>query len=253
MKRALIIAVLAVALGAALTVWAKVGRPRLWHQVGPIQVLGGPEEAWVFVEKELVAEPPGWGWGEQRFLSLGCNQEVVVINSRGVQRRITIPEGKEVTFHENISRIFRQEDGFYLLRGSSMGWHGSIFKWEENHFRLLPLHAYGDFLKAQGLEHSNVPEFDPAIGRLTEKNNWKHLLAERLWILAPFGFTWNGQRFEIIVRQEPTSTKLIIRSLQPGNQWEAVLLEIDPSPKRITRQEYRKLWDSEEPGYRKSD
>lgn len=244
------VSVLVVAAGYFLLSSLGVGQPyRSWHAVGPIQVIGGPEEAWVFVEKNIVAERPGWG--EHRALRVGCNQQVVIITAEGVKSRISIPDGTEVTSHKNISRIFRQNDELYLLRGESMGRNGSLFKWETDHFNLLPLPSHDEFLKVHGLDKSNAPVFEPAIDGLTEKSRWKHLCVGVDWILAPFTFTWNGQRFEIKDDRQPGTTNVRIRSLGPDNRWEDVVLQFDPTPKEITGDEYQRLWDREELGYRK--
>jgi hypothetical protein len=216
------------------------------YGVGPIQVLGGPDEIWVFMERNILAARTGWS---DYYLRIACDQEVIIFRASGEKKRISIPDGKEVTFHENMSRVFRHNNDLYLLRGASGGWHGSLFKWENDHFELMPLESYYDFVKANGLDE-NIAQFDPGLDRLTEQGGWTHLCGDVDWIMAPFTFTWNGQEFEIEDERQPGDTKVHIRSLGLERQWEEVLLQFDPTPIEITRDEYERLWNSEEPGHR---
>jgi hypothetical protein len=226
------------------------GPYRSHYDLGLVHVIGGPDEAWVFIEKWVYAERPGSGSGGRRSTSVGSEQQVVVFTPDGVNRTIPIPTGLGITFHPNISRVLRQQDGFYLMRGESMGRHASLFRWQDNHFALLPLEAHHQFLKDHGLEHSRLPEFDPALDRLTEANGWRVLLAVDRGP-APSAFEWNGRRFEMGVVWGPPETKLQLRCTDPARAWEAVILSFDPTSREITPDEYEALWKRKEPGYPK--
>lgn len=228
-----------------------MGQPyRSWYGVGPVQVLGGPDEAWLFMERNIVVEHPP-RWAEHSACRVGCRQQVVVFTPQGVKDTIAIPEMREVTFHRNISRVFRQKDGFYLLHDPSMSWEGALLHWEGDHFELLPSEAYTKFLEKYGRGDGRVVVLETTLDRLTQENGWKLLLAEVDTVLMPFRFSWWGQRFELTVERGPGLTEVRLRSTGPGREWDAAVLSFDPTPREITRTEYQELRAHDEPGYRK--
>ena len=125
--------------------------------------------------------------------ALGHLQEVLVVSETGKVSRIpiSIPEG--VTFHPNISSILRVDDDFYLYQGFSMNTHRSVYKWETDHFRLLPLGESEAFLRDRSL--SGVDPADDAIDQIPLSADWKRVFHDAY--LYESAFEWNGGRYEL--------------------------------------------------------
>ena len=220
-----------------------------WYAIGPVQVLGGPDEVWVFAEKSVVIRIPG-RFVEAPIRTNGHHQEVVVFDANGPKERIVIPE-MGPTFHTNIGKVFRQADGFYLIQGQSMGYHRSMFRWSKDHFELMPLEESEAWLKKQGLDANKIPEFDPAIDKITEANGWKHLYGDKAQLLTHEGpFAWKDLRMKFKVERD-AMTKYRIVSTDQDKPLELDVLAFDPARKQISRQESDEMFKDAVTGHRK--
>jgi hypothetical protein len=225
----LVVAALSVVLLAVLYPLLTARAPYRSDGLGAFQVLGGPDEAWAFVERNIYEISSR---GEHRCLKIGYTQEVVVIAPTGVKERIpiSIPDSKAAeSFHPNLSRVLREQGSLYLLASNR------IHQWEGDHFRVLPPESYRAFLARHGLEKSTYPPAEPALDALTAADGWKHFIAKECPWNTPESFTWRGQRFEIATEGEGEGqrTRLRLRCQGPDHRWEAVLLEIDPASRKI--------------------
>jgi hypothetical protein len=223
-----------------------IGMPyRRVYEPGPIQIIGNDEEAWAFLQKDIIVTYPGWLHLERSGIALESGQEVIVFNSKGVRSRITVPRWKEVSFHPNSNRVFRQQEGFSLLSGSSLLYERSLFTWKEDHFQLIPYDASERFLTAAGTDDVFHPELDA----ITERNGWKHLYANHSLWSARSPFTWKGQLFELVVERNATVVKVHLRSLAKGEPWDAVLSEFSSVEEPLSRSEYNELRAHVAPGH----
>jgi hypothetical protein len=207
--------------------------------------LGGPDEVWVFAEKNVEIRIPG-RFVEAPVRTADRHQVVVVFNAEGEKDRISIPENGP-TFHTNVGRIFRQADGFYLMQGASAGYHRSMFRWSKDRFELMPLEESEEWLKKVGLDTTRLPEFDPTIDQLTEANGWKHL-----WPNSPNeeSFAWNDLRLKILV-ERGTHAKFQIMSTDPVKPLDVEVFAFESVRKQITREESDEMFKYELPGHRK--
>ena len=219
-----------------------------WYAVGPVQVLGGPDEVWIFAEKRTMIRIPGMS-ASAPVRSQGHVQEVVVFDAKGEKRRTTISKPSP-TFHTNISRVFRKEDDFYLIKGESMGYHRSLFRWSETQFELMPLGESEAWLEQVGLK-DKLPESDPALDRITEKNGWKHLYDDKAQLgIKEESFAWNGLRLQFKVDQGPIGKYRLV-SLDQGNPLDITLFEFDQRAKDISRKELDGLHPDPIPGHKR--
>ena len=191
-----------------------------------VQFLASPHELWCFIEVDRVVIRPS-PLASPRGLALGHHQEVLVVSDSGDVRRIpvSIPDG--VTFHPNISHIFRLGDEFYLYQGFSMNTHRSVYKWDQDHFDLLPLHESEALLKQHSLD-----EFDPAedaVERIQLAEKWSKVFKDRgSFVEFDPTFEWNETQFQIrhVIRNGITSLHLD-RLDDPS--WSANLISYDGS------------------------
>src|SRR5262249_32362241 len=103
-----------------------IGLPyRQVSAIGPVQMLGNKDEAWIFVDKTVWIIYPGWFPRTPRSRRIGLTQEIFIITPKGVKQRLKIPRWQEVSFHTNSSRIFRHDNTFFLLQGGSLTYHRS--------------------------------------------------------------------------------------------------------------------------------
>lgn len=217
-----------------------------WHQLGHFQVLGGADEVWVFAEKDVMIKIPGV-LVSAPVRKVGHYQEVIVFDTKGERQRIVIPE-MGPTFHTNIGRVFREADGFYLIQGQSMNHLRSMFRWSKDHFELMPLEESEEWLKKVGLASNKLPEFDPAIEKITEANGWKHLFDGKAQRFIDEGaFTWNGTRLKIKADEDAVTTLRIV-STDQDRPLKIDVVTLDPTKKRISRKEANEMskdyWDT---------
>lgn len=221
-----------------------------WEEIGPVQVLGGPDEAWLFVEREIRVHRPGW-LVEPPVITMARSQEVIIITPTEPKKRIPIPGLKGPTVHPNIGRIFRDRDGFYLVQGQSMGFHRSIFRWQDDHFDLLPLEESESLLTAYGLGSSKLPQFDLAIDRMTESNGWKALYRDGAhFFVKEDPFTWKDRHFQFKVETDSSAIRYRLCCTEPGERWDVILIAVSTTTKEITQKEYDELTDLSTPGHR---
>lgn len=204
----------------------------IWEQVGPVQVLGGPDEVWVFAEKDVMITNPSF-LASPTYVNIGHYQTVVVFDAKGEKQRFSISKGP--SFQPNFGPIFRQADGFYLIHGESMGQYRSMFRWSNNHFDLMPLEESESWLKEMGLGSVRLPEFDPAIDQITEANGWKHLLRDAFeGSVEGEEFTWNGMQLACEVSDK--GKRFRIASVDQNQPFDITIFEMDPVRKKTSRQ-----------------
>jgi hypothetical protein len=122
------------------------GRYHVWFTPGHIQALGNENELWIFLEIDKMAHRPNVAYDTPKAIPIGHFQEVVVLQRDGSKNHFKVSIDNGVTFHPNLSLIFRAKDQFYLYDGESMFFKSSLFKWDESHFELLALETGNRFL-----------------------------------------------------------------------------------------------------------
>jgi hypothetical protein len=208
--------------------------------LGPIQVIVGPEEAWCFVEIDRVVHRPG-PLVEPPNITMGHVQELIIFTPQGIKRRIPISIHNGVTFHPNISYIFCLDGEFYLYEGFSMLTQRSVYKWQDDHFELLPLAESEALLKAEQLDNQDPAEIE----QVPRSNGWHRAFHDRGWFFEPARFEWAGRSFEIAKIDEEKLVRLEVRSL--GEQpWSSDLVQFDASPVTLSRKEHASLWEEPE-------
>lgn len=217
----------------------------IWEQVGPVQVLGGPDEVWVFAEKDVMIANPSY-LASPTYVNIGHYQTVVVFDAKGEKKSFVISNGP--SFHPNFGPIFRRADGFYLVHGESMGQYRSVFRWSKDHFELLPIEESENWLKQNNLDATRLPEFDPAIDQITVRNGWKHLLGEAFrGSVEDEGLSWNGMRLKCEVVDKGTRFR-IASADQP---FDVTIFDLDPVRKQISGQKAREMFPHKEYGHSK--
>lgn len=156
--------------------------PTTWETIGPIQVLGSPNEVWVFAEKTVVFRSSSL-FASAPITTNGRNQQVIVFDRNGEKARFHIPAG--VTFNKNLSRILRYNDDFYLIEAPYRPSNSRMFRWKGDHFELLENEESEAWLVQVGLStvmHSDVDstigKVDSAIDKMMKSQGWKRLFDE---------------------------------------------------------------------------
>ncbi len=121
-------------------------RYHVWFTPGQIQALGNENELWIFLEIDKMAYRPNVRYDTPKIIPIGHFQEVVVLQRDGSRSRFRVSIDNGVTFHPNISLIFRAKGQLYLYMGESMFFKTSLFVWKRDHFELLSLETGDKFL-----------------------------------------------------------------------------------------------------------
>ena len=220
-----------------------------WQSIGPVQVLGGPDEVWVFAERSITVRLPG-RLVEAPVRTAGHDQEVVVFDGAGEKLRIKIP-GTGPTFHPNLGRILRRADDFYLVHEESLNYYASVFRWSKDHFDLLPLPESEKWLKETGLAEARSEEVHDRFDRITKESGWKHLYhSQSLYNTEPF--TWGLLQLKFDFEEGPPLTLYRILSVEQGRRLMVTVLSFDPARRQIGRGEYAAISQFREPGHRKT-
>lgn len=210
-----------------------------WNACGPFQIVAGPDpdEMWCFVQLDRWVRRPGW-LVEPPSITLGHEQEVIVIAKGEIKKRIkvSIPDG--VSFHPNISTIYRLNDEFFLYEKFSMNIHRSIFIWQTDHFELLPLQESEAFLKSEGLDALGPGEIE----KHPRLNESQRAPIDSRWIFEPVSFAWNGAHCEVELIQSGDTKRLQLRRTDEP-PWTVDLIEYDTTRKVLSNREHRALWD----------
>ncbi len=142
-------------------------------------------------------------------------QEVVVINSEGLVRRVSIVNG--ITFQAGNSDIFVVNDDFYLYQSEGMGQFVSLFKWKADHFELIPMDEADKILG----EAASVK----AINAHMKYSGWQ-VLSRYDTNYEPFqeSFKWNNEEFRFSIEESRDSFSVSIRNLS-NSQFEPIILE----------------------------
>jgi hypothetical protein len=110
-----------------------------------------------------------------------------------------------------------------------------MFRWSKDHFELIPVAESEEWLTTVGLATNPIPEFDPAINRITESNGWQHLYSENARGFPSDGaFTWNSMNLKFTFESNGT-TKYSIVSTDQDRSLEIPVLTFDPVVKQIER------------------
>lgn len=216
------------------------------QSLGAVQVLGGPDELWCFVEVDRIVHNSDPIASPTSF-SLGHTQEVLVLSESGDVRRIpvSIPEG--VTFHSNISCILPVDGEIYLYQGFSMNTYRSVYRWETDHFRLLPLAESEPFLRIHALDA--IDPADDAIDQIPLSPDWKRVYHDRGSILEPV-FQWNGHTYELeYTNLDDSDTGSLSLHRVDGRSWTVELISWETTIKPITRDEMDAISDRRQRGH----
>jgi hypothetical protein len=232
---------LVLGLGATAFVVVELVAPDLYRSpassevVGSFQVIAGPDEAWLLVEKIIVADRPGPPIVRNRSDFQG-DQVVVVFDHSGVKQVFNIPEGAEVTFNSNATRAFRHDGQTHIAH------RGAVFRWNGERFLRLPDPENKELTATHGL-NARPPLIQGKIDELTEQSGWKHLAVGRgPWALPP-AFGWHGNQYRIEMLDGPGSVQLRLVSQGEEKSWGVTVMQCDPIRRRISWDEYRRLSD----------
>ncbi|MEZ6184013.1 MAG: hypothetical protein R3F62_03265 [Planctomycetota bacterium] len=217
--------------------WLGVPRSSVlsWEELGSIQVLAGPDEAWVFVQVDrvVVLQDP---LASAPRRTIGHRQAVAVIERDGDTRVIPVARPNGVTFGSYLTRAFRDQGRVCLLEDESLGQRRSVFVWEVDRFRLLPLDESEALLSATGLDALGPSDLWAAVDARTAANGWSFLPHDL------GDFTWSGARYRVSRRPQETFTEVVLRRLDTPDRDPTVLGRFDPRRVELSSDEAHARW-----------
>lgn len=173
-RLAVLAAALAVALGCCLPgAWLNDWfRPNLaWEQPGPMQVLAGRDELWLFLEVEraellrgkLVSAP---------IRTRPVRRWVVVVGRDGSVERFELAGGDGCpSLHRNFGRVFRLDDALYALDARDRSF--AAWGWRGTRFGRLSSSETGDLLKEADLVSDPRAVFEPVLDAHSRDSGWE--------------------------------------------------------------------------------
>lgn len=220
-----------------------------WEECGPVQVIAGTDAVWVFVEVEQLVHLPGlFVSAPNRVIA---NRQVVLIADRsGRVNRIPVSIRNGATFHPNCSRLFVHDGRPHLLLSASATNQRSVFRWNSDHFELLPLNESEQLMRQTPLRDGK--EFGAP--KWAGDDGWSRLLAGR----DPFfflenleekhergltkpTFKWDEKEFELVVKDDAENSELCLRVSQTAPLRDELVVKYDSTRRRITSREFREI------------
>lgn len=210
-----------------------------WYSTGPIQVIGSNSEVWLFLEFDRIVSTGRRGYDYPTAYPIGHFQDVLVIDRNGLKNKMRIADidnTNGVTFHPNITRIFRLNDNFYLYSGPSMLYQESLFEWNESQerFSLLEIQEASAVLNELPSRYTVRDSFD-AVDSESEASGWDVLYRDSA--IAEGKFTWNGVEFYIAAISTEHQINVEIRNSENLS----LMLEYERAFEKITKEMFENL------------
>jgi len=250
------------------------------YQPSYIQVLAGPHELWIFLEVQVFAKPitpPPEPWAasfpmisihyaERGVFSTatggGRFQEVIVVGTSGLKRRIPVSIKNGVTFHDNLSYIVRLQDGIYLFKDESLYRRPTFFRWDEDHFERLPLQENNAFIEAHRMAGLRVFEQKQILDGLSRSANWEHVKTpydyDAKLRRSGHWFTWHGIKFclekNLSYVKVASNAIFTLSAEEPRTAFKPIILTYTPDASLLTYEQARKVGGESAPdqdSYRK--
>jgi hypothetical protein len=169
--------------------WRLFGSYHVYYDFGPLQVVGGEDEMWMFLQLDRNVRRP-WHF-EHKGIAISGLQEVFVFTRQGDLARRTGLATKEHTLHPNVSRVFRKSDGFFICSVRGTPPSPIIHRWQEKRFRALSLEQTEQLLRGSGISRVPHHEVHAFLDGLTRESGWRHLHADYARI-PDVQFDWDG-------------------------------------------------------------
>ena len=108
-------------------------------------------------------------------------------------------------------------------------------------------------LRRLGIADCRLPEFEPKIDETSENHAWKVLHRDSARLGAKQAdFAWRQWQFALRYEKDQALLRLTVSATGPGEAWQAVLCEVDTTPKNITAMDYDELCNIPSAGHRRS-
>lgn len=219
-----------------------------WYSAGPIQVLGDESELWLFLEFDRLVHREEKLYDAPGTYPVGHFQEILVFNQAGLKDRIRIGSQDNidgVTFHPNITNIFRYDSDFYLYYGRSRDREESLFKWSKVAKRFLLLSVNDASVVFKEFPSSgDYGEIEEGLNKLSVMYGWNTQYADRG--ISDNRFSWNGNNFIITLLDKDHTFEIKI-----DNDIEPIVLTIDKKMEFIDHKMFKQL-SREEAGHLKN-
>ncbi len=224
-----------------------------WYSNGPIQVIGGNDQLWLFIEIDRMVGRSYKTYDAPSVYPVGHIQDILVISKSGeISRKIrvnTVDNRDGATFHPNNSHVFiggNQE--IYLYEFASSDNQGSLFLWKESIKRfVLSTNEDGQkYLKGIHAEFFNLNAWDQTrqLDLVSKKNGWGPVYADTS--IRDDKFTWNGIAFKIscVGEKDKDYFEIKIESDKPMKDF-PIVLRYDRDKKFFDYNGYKNLSDEE--------
>jgi len=240
-----------------------------------MQAIGNKNELWLFFEIDQMAYRPNAACDTPKSIPIGHIQDVVILTTDGLKTRLRVPGNNGITFHPNNSHIFGFSDKLYLYSGESASYKDSIFKWENDHFKLLSIEEGDTFIsnniakdKKMSLEELKEITTDTDAKKVYESHMEYHRYKDGK-IIIPYGIAkdildilskrdewehyienmfccddnikWNGLDISINTSHNENDFKIVIKSSIFDNDTSSISLDYDKNIQTLGRFDYEKM------------
>ncbi len=225
---------------ACLALTSAADRPAFaritWTEIAYIQVLEGPGEVWVFAGVDRVTD-----YSDEPFARLMSARPrrtvarllVFTVDARGKVTSREIPAATGLSFHPNLSLIYRDSDGFGLYSRASMGRPMALYRWRGDGFVPLPEgEARGD---AEAVATRASAKIGGFLDDLTEKSGWRRWSGRAFMLEAEGGFRSEAHKLRVSTRQEHTpgrTSAILVESTSEVGPWSLELLGVETRGER---------------------
>jgi len=152
----------------------------VYYYPGSFQAIGDKNKLYIFLQIDRIVKrgysvsdaPTKYRCGHRQLI-------IVVDRQKGFLETIELHKSENnkdgVTFHPNISFIFRYNNNFYILKGGSKNYYRSLFKWniKDKRFILLPRDNGNKILKLIGIkENDTYGDVEDKLKSCSLKEGW---------------------------------------------------------------------------------
>jgi hypothetical protein len=222
---------------------------------GPIQILAGEGELWVFIEITWMAKS-GNDLASPNYIPVGNEKYIIRYDGREWRTPIMVPFQHYPKLNANTSCIFRSQGDFFLITESSHPDRQLMYRWSNSQFELLDVPKAQVIKKKIGyLDDTSVLANEKILDAETIHSHWKVIYRSTdpfpLWGNAvnesvtlhrnSLYFHWEGIDFSIRATLRNTAGVIDIVQDDGIDKVSSELVTFDAAKKHISYSDYQLL------------
>ena len=222
-----------------------------WNSPNSYQAIGNDEQLLIFLQFNKIARHPSLGiltYDVPKVYSVSHSQDVLIFKKHALLKHFKIhskDNSAGPTFASYSSLIFGEEDAIYLYDSESMNYLGSLFIWENDYFKLLPITESDNFFIQHKINTAKMRgyQIEESLKKLSKKNGWNIYTKSNSNYINESYFVWNGVRYymKVFTKKEDKDHFWINIDTTPEQKGFPILLKYSRDFKVLTQEEYDNL------------